>query len=313
MDDDVVTSEVNNFSLRRAGEKCRRGYVVSSFPFSPPLGLFERTDKKKTDRCVMEEDHDGDLDVPRRRACDADDDRCLLIEHLTSTTVSGCGRQVWRGSLLAADYLMCCASRSSTGLGNVLELGAGAGVASVASALLCGVAKTVATDLEEVVGLAGDNFRRNSISLFGDKSDAAKLETESFDLTRPTPTSVLAHAPFDLVLAAHLAYDDALSEAVASRARELADVGAAVGDLVFCLEKRYNFTLREMDVVASGYEHFLRSLRRAFDLEEEEGEAGAHGARITELSCDRVEQYFCYERSKDLCVVKLELGRKGKK
>ena len=50
-----------------------------------------------------------------------------------STTLDDVGLQVWRGSLLMADYLFCQKERLQESL--LLELGAGTGLVSVTAAL----------------------------------------------------------------------------------------------------------------------------------------------------------------------------------
>ena len=50
-----------------------------------------------------EYDSDGDLVVVRRGAAR---EAVLRVEHLLATPLQGVGRQVWRGSLLLADYLL---------------------------------------------------------------------------------------------------------------------------------------------------------------------------------------------------------------
>lgn len=53
-------------------------------------------------------------------------------EHAMSTTLDSVGLQVWRGSLLMADYLLCQDSRLDGSV--VLELGAGTGLVSLIAA-----------------------------------------------------------------------------------------------------------------------------------------------------------------------------------
>ena len=61
----------------------------------------------------------------------------LLLEHSMSTTLQAVGSQVWRGSLLMADYLLyqgCDRFRGSV----ILELGAGTGLVSIIAGLKAG-------------------------------------------------------------------------------------------------------------------------------------------------------------------------------
>ena len=52
------------------------------------------------------EDEDGDFDVPRSGADKLNQDLCLEIEHHLASTLDEVGCQVWRGSLVMADYLI---------------------------------------------------------------------------------------------------------------------------------------------------------------------------------------------------------------
>jgi hypothetical protein len=57
------------------------------------------------EEATLEEDSDGDLDVPRCSAA-SNEDLHLEIEHQLSTTIADVGHQIWRGALLVADYLI---------------------------------------------------------------------------------------------------------------------------------------------------------------------------------------------------------------
>ena len=66
------------------------------------------------DRLASElEDDDGDLDVPRSTDAAADADLCLEIEHQLGSTLDEVGRQIWRGSLIMADYFIQVGSISN--------------------------------------------------------------------------------------------------------------------------------------------------------------------------------------------------------
>ena len=60
----------------------------------------------------------------------------LLSAHFRSTSVSLVGLQVWRGSLLLADYLLARHSDLDIANAKVIELAAGTGITSVVSAAL---------------------------------------------------------------------------------------------------------------------------------------------------------------------------------
>ena len=60
----------------------------------------------------------------------------LLSAHFRSTSVSLVGLQVWRGSLLLADYLLANHSDLDMANARVIELAAGTGMTSIVSAAL---------------------------------------------------------------------------------------------------------------------------------------------------------------------------------
>ena len=112
--DDCVCSEVNAFrisSLDDSEDSNTLNIVTSVFRFSQPSWWNEETNKmlKQNNKVsnvttTIEEDSDGDYDV--LRSCGVADDLSLEIEHKLSTRISHVGHQVWRGSLLMADYLL---------------------------------------------------------------------------------------------------------------------------------------------------------------------------------------------------------------
>jgi len=64
------------------------------------------------------------------------------------------------------------------------------------------------------------------------------------------------------------------------------------------LEKRYVFTIADMDTVAPCFEYFYENLQLVLS-----------DYRIEKVDTDPVPQYFCYERTKDL--VLFRISRRG--
>ncbi len=196
-------------------------------------------------------DSDGDYEVPRRKTVK------ILLEHRVTSSVAECGEQVWRGAVAAAKYLLKHADRFEGK--RVLELGAGTGLAALAASA-CGAELIVATDLKERLETMRSNFERNS-------NLASRIEAEEFDLLKQTPERLL-QTDWDFVIGADLAYDDDLTSGVIDRCREIADAAVARNvnppKFVFCLEKRFNFTLESMSVAASAYDAFVSRLRNVF-------------------------------------------------
>ena len=78
-------------------------------------------------------DRDGDLDLPRRHESLAE--RRLLLSHRMTSELREVGLQVWRGSLLLADYLLHHQQQLCDK--TVLEVGSGTGLASIVASF-CG-------------------------------------------------------------------------------------------------------------------------------------------------------------------------------
>lgn len=124
--------------------------MVSRFSFTYP------TDDDVGDeaRSSAHLDVDGDVIVKRKRR-DA-----IEIEHLKSTDLTMVGLQVWRGALILADFLFH--NRQKFGGQNILEMGSGVGLSSIAAAIhskqnVC----CTDIDLGGILQLIGTNVLRN--------------------------------------------------------------------------------------------------------------------------------------------------------
>ena len=106
---------------------------------------------------------------------------------------------------------------------------------------------------------------------------------------------------FDMVLAGDVIYDDNITAAFVSFIGKLAAKAAAEGtslSMVIATEKRYVFTLAELDTVAPAFDCFLELLAELMQKQDR--------IRLEFLDTD-FAQYFCYERSKELVLIKVSL------
>lgn len=110
-DEDCVCSEVNAYRISSSEELNTSSTVTSVFRFTRPSWWSEETNQMLKSKkeighvsTAFEEDSDGDYDLPR--SCRVADDVTIEIEHKLSTRISHVGHQIWRGSLLMADYLV---------------------------------------------------------------------------------------------------------------------------------------------------------------------------------------------------------------
>lgn len=131
-------------------------------------------------------DADGDLVIcrsgrPGKRVLP------LTLRHAAAaTSVGDCGLQVWRGACLLCDWLLC--SHHALAGAHVLELGCGAGLASIAATL---VAKDVtATDaVAEALGLAQENLQSNKFATRRRSGEPAVVQLDWFDFLTFNPTA----------------------------------------------------------------------------------------------------------------------------
>ncbi|KAG8513436.1 Methyltransferase-like protein 22 [Galemys pyrenaicus] len=195
-------------------------------PRSPPGS--RRSDAACPERAGVQLDEDGDLDVVRRPRAASDPDTArpprdkvqpmilrqeeddvlgdeapesspidvIKIEHTMATPLEDVGKQVWRGALLLADYVLSQPDllRGRT----VLELGAGMGLVSIVAAT---VAKTVyCTDVgTDLLAMCQRNTTLNShlTAAGGGVVKVKELDWLKADLCtepwlQPPPASLLA-------------------------------------------------------------------------------------------------------------------------
>ncbi|XP_066131018.1 methyltransferase-like protein 22 isoform X4 [Saccopteryx bilineata] len=232
-------------------------------------------------------DEDGDLDVVRRPRAPSDPDPVwplrdkvhpmiltqeedevlgdkaressthdiIRIEHTMATPLEDVGKQVWRGALLLADYILfqwdLFQGRT------VLELGAGTGLASVVAATL---AQTVyCTDVgADLLAMCQQNLALNS-HLTGSGDPEAPFswsEEEISDLYNHTT----------ILLAAEVFYDDDLTDALFKTLLRLTHRLQNACVAILSVEKRLNFTLSHLDVTCEAYDHFRACLRQLEQL-----------------------------------------------
>ena len=75
-------------------------------------------------------------------------------------------------------------------------------------------------------------------------------------------------------------------------------------EFIFTIDKRYIFTIDDMETVAPSYEYFMSQLT---DLDPAE----AWNIKCEEIPVDQIHQTFCYERSPDLCLILINSTKKS--
>lgn len=278
----TVTSEIyseTNFKPTRGGN----GKIISKFEFKYP------SNETFDDSCGVTVDCDGDLLVRRKRDIEKRTG-VIEIEHSDATEIRLVGLQVWRGALLLSDFIFH--ERHEFKDKQILELGAGVGLTSIAAAIYA--KKVVCTDVNigGILDLIRANVQRNK-KLFMNNIHVLEYD---FMLKRESYSSELLNAidSSDIIVAADVIYDEALTCAFINVLDEIFKrqvVSHSKKVAYIAMEKRYVFTTSELDAVAPMFEHFI-SLTM-------------HKPWIFEYIRTDFPQYFQYERCKNLVLIKI--------
>ncbi|KAK3809573.1 MAG: hypothetical protein J3Q66DRAFT_405557 [Benniella sp.] len=199
----------------------------------------------------------------------------------------------------------------------VLELGAGTGLASIALGLMTNVAKVFCTDHgTEILSNCEQNIALNKELLLPESSEPSELDRRvlprRLNWLMQDPMESIAEQPdrFDwsreereewrtkgsFIFAADVVYDDSLTDALIETLEKLlveplpeGHEFHAAGRVAFVtMEKRYNFSLDHLDVVAQAHDYFVKRIQRSDVLD------------AIRVDCSQLAYQCNYERSKDL-------------
>lgn len=263
-----VTSEIYS-ETELEQTKLKDGMLISKFQFEYP-----------SDVAANSTDKDGDFDVARKKM------GIIEIEHSSSTVLQLVGLQVWRGALLLADFIFH--HRHHFANKNILELGSGVGLTSIAAAIFCKKVICTDVDLGGILQVIRKNVERNRKLL---RNDVKVMEFD-FNTVEYTPELVGAIETSDVILAADVIYDDDLTESFVRVIDRIVSTRTNRNKSIFiALEKRHVFTLAELETCAPCYEHFLKTIHPKL-------------WRIEYIPID-FPQYFKYERNKHLLLFKV--------
>ncbi|KAM0930313.1 hypothetical protein ACQ4PT_001050 [Festuca glaucescens] len=270
-------------------------------------------------------DDEGDLVLDRRRRRKRDgrrsDDHVLTVQHGITSSLQSVGLQVWKAAMLLTDFVLHKSFTSSEFDGvTAMEIGAGTGLVGLAQARVA--SKVFITDRgTDILDNCLANVHLNSSTL---KFDEANIHVRELDWrtswpppvgTRDAsdPSSIYLWAASEieeaekatLLLAADVIYSDGLTDLFFNTVRQLMSRGVEKV-LYLTLEKRYNFSLDDLDVVANGYKHF----RTFFAVRD--GCGGLNNAAFKpglvgeQIDLEKVPQYIReYDRGDDLEMWKL--------
>ncbi|XP_060541279.1 methyltransferase-like protein 22 isoform X5 [Pantherophis guttatus] len=215
-------------------------------------------------------------------------------------------QEVWRGAFLLADYIL---SKQDMFKGcTALELGGGIGFVSI---IMSKAAKTIyCTDVgEDLLSMCERNVALNKhvTEPTGSEIRVKKLDWQQDDFcTDPEDCFSWSkkeiaelHDLTTVILAADVFYDDDLTDAFFKTLSRITRSLRNSCTVYFSMEKRFNFTLRQMDVVCEAYNHFRSTLEEL--LKTSDGEMRYY-VQLVELS---FPQRIVYERVPQLELWKL--------
>ncbi|XP_012231614.2 methyltransferase-like protein 22 isoform X2 [Linepithema humile] len=262
-------------------EKLDDGNAVTKFAFKCPSYMIDSQTE------ALNYDSDEDLDIERDR------EGIILIEHSVSTELNLVGLQVWRGALLLADYILSYPDlfKDQT----ILELGSGVGLTGIVASYLA--KEVICTDISVggILNLIERNFLRNHTYI---KSGYHVEEVNFLNLEWSKKLEKRLQGA-NVILAADVIYDEkitdgfvrTLSKLLCTKKRKIVYVA---------LEKRYVFTIADLDTTAPMYEEFLRCIEKY---------------RSTNWSVDYINidfpRYFRYDRVKHLVLMKIQNNMKS--
>lgn len=201
--------------------------------------------------------------------------REICIHHKTLTSIARVGLQVWRGAFLLADYIIH--NRICIQSNIIVDLGCGTGIIGVILNACNHVGSVYLTDYsEEIVQLAELNVQQNYKEAEAYDPRDSVVAARVLDWT--SNSNPRLQLPIDsagihasvawtsddirrlgdshlLCVAADVIYDDILTTSLFRKAAQIMKPGEHIW---LSLEKRYNFSIEDKELVANGYELFLK-------------------------------------------------------
>ena len=203
----------------------------------------------------------------------------LTIYHKILTPLADVGYQVWRGAFLLADYLICHKDYLRGKV--IIELGSGVGMLGVILSLLTHKGCYITDYTDNLLNVIHKNLDVNNHlpHLFSEpeKSSIIVRKLDWFDTKSINLRSKVSRTPPEgwisndqtllyqnevVCIAADVIYDDQLTVALFET---FSNILHPREHIILSLEKRFNFTLSEMSLVANGYKTFL-SIINALDI-----------------------------------------------
>ncbi|KAM3916549.1 methyltransferase-like protein 22 isoform 2-T2 [Leptodactylus fuscus] len=260
-------------------------------------------------------DDDGDLDVRRRPSSPSDrpespvcirdvvcptiltmgseeyykeetlcnDEDVVKIEHTMATPLEDVGKQIWRGAFILADYILWQQDlfRGCT----VIELGAGTGFTNVGEDLLDMCERNVSLN-KGLSKTAGSQVKVKELDWL--KNQLCTDPEAPYSWTEDDIADLYDQTT--VILAADVFYDDDLTDALFKTLYQITHALTRLCTIYLSIERRFNFTLRYMDITCDAYNHFRNCLNNFEKISK--GKLKWNATEIKPV----FPQYFSYER-----------------
>ncbi|KAK0089996.1 hypothetical protein PV325_004129 [Microctonus aethiopoides] len=272
----TVTSEIHTENCNEISSNAEEYSIITAFSF-----IYPRYMAAELKNNYPKYDEDDDLIVNRKK------EGKLLIEHSISTELKFVGLQVWRGALLLADYIL--ANPKIFEHKTILELGSGVGLTSIVASFLANEVICTDINLDGILEMINRNVQRNSEFV------RAKLNVMALDFLNCNWSTFLIEklTKTTIILAADVIYDIDITKGFVNTLEKLLGDDSSRTAYI-ALEKRYVFTINDLDSVAPMYEEFLRSIVKQ-NL----------NWNIKMIDLD-FPQYFHYDRVKQMILMKIQ-------
>ncbi|XP_037783396.1 methyltransferase-like protein 22 isoform X1 [Penaeus monodon] len=276
----------------------KRETVLSRFDFVYPPYMTSCEDSKIMKAVV---DADGDLQVTRKNTLHKKEGVVLIEqylflskerEHQSATTLDLVGEQVWRGALFLADFILHHPEIFKNA--NILELASGVGLTSIVAGMLA--KKVVITDVDrgDILTLIDRNVERNRELM---KAEIFVKEIDFYDHATIDETYE-SLKDISVIMAADTIYHNQLTDQFFRTILRLMSEPPNK-TMYVALEKRFVFTIEDMDTVAPCYDYFLDRIDwlRCQNL-------STIDWTIEEVPIE-FKQYFIYEKTRHLVLWKI--------
>jgi predicted nicotinamide N-methyase len=178
----------------------------------------------------------------------------------------------------------------------VLEVGSGTGLVAIVAGL-CGAKTVFATDLPFILPLLKINLDKNvsnSVGIF---------DISTLDVTSPPNFEDVEMGDVDVVIGTDVVYDYEITDGLVDTIKKLiCRKPFKEKKFLFSVEKRYIFSVDSLDTVAPAFDYFETRLE---DLKSDLLLNDNVILEIDYIPISQIFQSFCYERSKDLTLLKL--------